>query len=310
MQSLTPIIHIGFPKTGTTWFQKQLYPQIEDIYFFSREELIEHIINIDIFSFDPEKARENMVKLANGKRIVICDELLVGGLDIPFGLGEFIKIMADRLYAVFPDAIIIAFIRNQVDILASAYFQYIRSGGTYSVKKYLSADKTFNTFFKNHLLYSLKFFQFDLTIGYYEKLFSTSRVTVYLYEDFKANTESFVKKFLNDMGLQTTKPINFWTIENLRFSKPLIVSMRFANHFYAKNTARKNYWINIPKLYALFLQLHLRLNKWNMLSRWRKSSSILGEKRTQHICNYYKAHNQNLARYADLDRLKNNSYPL
>lgn len=310
MQNFQPIVHIGYPKTGTTWFQKQLYPKVKDIYFFSREELIEHLINIDIFSFDPPKARRELETLANGKRMVICEELLVGGLDIPFGLGEFIKVMADRLRLVFPDAEIVIFVRNQVDIIASAYFQYIRSGGTYSVRKYLNANKTFNAFFKNHLLYSLKFFQFDLTIRYYEKLFTKEQVSVFLYEDFKTNTEQFVEEFLGEFNLGFPKTVSHKTIENLRFSKPLIVSMRFFNHFYAKNTARKSHWINVPKFYALFLQTHLYLNRWAVLSRWRKSTSILGKNNIEKINNFYKASNQNLAKYVELKQLRNFNYPL
>ena len=310
MKSNHPIIHIGFPKTGTTWFQKQLYPKIEDAYFFSREELVMYLINIDVFTFCPEKARAQLEKLADNKRIIICEELLVGGLDIPYGLGEFIKLMADRIYAVFPDGEIVIFTRNQEEILASAYFQHIRSGGTFSVAKYINSAKTFNTFFKNHLLYSLDFFRFDITIGYYEKLFTKNCVSVYLYEDFDSETESFLNSYLKDFNLNAIGTIEYKTIENQRFSKPLIISMRFFNHFYMKNTIRKNYWINIPILYPLFLQIHLRINRWKVFSNWRSNSSILGKKRIQVIRTFYKSSNHNLGAVVDIHKLEKYSYPL
>ena len=32
------LLHIGYPKTGTTWFQKRFYPNVENYKYYERED--------------------------------------------------------------------------------------------------------------------------------------------------------------------------------------------------------------------------------------------------------------------------------
>src|SRR3989339_295042 len=105
-----PIIHIGFPKTATTWLQKEFFPNVANINFVQREDIIEKILRPNTFEIDFASTK-NYFK--NKKRTVICDEILVGGLDACFGNGAFIKETGMRLKQIFDEAEIIIFIRNQ-----------------------------------------------------------------------------------------------------------------------------------------------------------------------------------------------------
>lgn len=305
---LSPIIHIGYPKTGTTWYQKHYYPQLQNCRYFSRNELIRLLIDVDALTFNPQKVRKQFEQLAEGKRIVICEELLLGGLDIPFGNGEFIKVMADKLVSVFPDATIIVFIRNQAEMLASAYFQYIRSGGTYSIDYYLRLKNRFNPFYKTYLLPNLNNFKYKNIIDYYSTIYSSSKVQVYLFEEFRSQPAIFLEHFKENLQVQYVEDPKHSIVENLRFNKLYLTIMRFTNHFSYLNTARKNYWVNIPYLYYNILRFLTWSNKFSIFNSLRKTDYILGKKRINYIKTYYNENNKELSRYISLKKLAECGY--
>ena len=129
-----PIIHIGYHKTATSWFQKSFYRLVGNAVYLDRKRVRYAFMNTTAFMFDPDKVKENL--RVNG-RPILCEENLCGHYDNGGLLEALSKDMAYRLHAVYPDGQIIIFIRNQIDMIRATYLQYVRTGGTRSLRRFL-----------------------------------------------------------------------------------------------------------------------------------------------------------------------------
>ena len=303
-----PIIHIGFPKTGTTWLQKEFFPNVEDINFIQRNDIIEYILKPNTFEFDPNLAKKYF---ENGKRNVICDEILVGGLDVCFGNGAFIKETGNRLKQIFNEAEIIIFIRNQPSIVASAYFQYIKAGGNFSATKFLNKSNKHYSFLVNQMLFSYDIFKFDQCISFYKKLYGNENVQVFLYEDFNENKTDFLNKFKQKYNLKIdVETLNIQTYQNQRYKNFIIKLARFTNSFSLKRTIFKYYIFHIPYFYNLCHRVYIKLNKYCFFIKNSSDESIIGKKNMKIVNDYYKESNKNLIEKHGVENITKYNYPL
>ena len=132
------IIHIGYPKTGTTWLQNSLFPKIKNYTCVERDFILKELILINAFEFNEQKAQQVFYnQYGNDKNVIISLEGFVGTTYSSDLNGFYSKEVAIRLKKVFPEAKIMIGIRNQLTIIPSTYLQYIRGGGTHNVKNYL-----------------------------------------------------------------------------------------------------------------------------------------------------------------------------
>lgn len=301
------IIHIGYPKTGTTWFQKNFYPKIEGSCFLNRKIMCEHIIFKDVFDFNPIIIKEKLDKISNDQRVLICEELLLGGLDIGYGSGEFIVQNAKRLKELFGNSTVVIFIRNQQSILESSYSQYIKSGGTYSVKKYIGLKGRFNRQFQNYHLFNPRLYNYYNIIKMYSDFFGKENVHVFFYEDFERNPVQFIDDFCIHFCLKRNEKININQKENARLSSFLVSFLRFLNLFTRRNTPFKNYIIDLPRFYSLLIFITYYLSKSKIMNRFpfrfNKFTKVW-------INNYYKSSNGLLQKFVDPQKLKDYGYPL
>lgn len=136
-----PIFHIGYHKTGTTWFQVNYYPRIYDLQLISREETQKILLKPRPFDFSLDKVK-NQINSNTQKRLVFCDEELSGNIHNGGLNGLLTKEIGYRIKESFPNAIVVLFIRNQIDMIASVYNQYVKKGGTLSIEKYLFPDQS------------------------------------------------------------------------------------------------------------------------------------------------------------------------
>ena len=102
------IFHIGFHKTGTTWFQNYYYP------FVTNASYINAINTKDIFvdknAFDTNY--ENLKLIDDSNTLIFCHEELSGNIHTG-GMNAYVtKGIANRIKSIYPDAKIIIFIRN------------------------------------------------------------------------------------------------------------------------------------------------------------------------------------------------------
>ena len=137
-------IHIGLPKTATTFFQEIVFPNIPTVYYIGRPytqgnyafNLLQYA---DDVLYNPSFLKEELSLIENSASrkefILISDELFYG-----YPLYNFINrsSIAKRLSETIPDAEIILFLRNQEDLILSLYNQYIKAS-----KVYMKLDRSF-----------------------------------------------------------------------------------------------------------------------------------------------------------------------
>ncbi len=215
-----PVIHVGLPKTGTTFIQNEVLEKSDQIFYVGRPYTQEGrafnmIQYCDDTLYDEAAVRDEINALkrrAEGRKIVISDEMLAGS---PlFGFRNRSSI-ARRLHRYFPDARIVVCLRNQVDILASYFRQVTAVGWNGSVldERYVHGtgnglsfdawqeeadwDKS-RRFVSHHSMMSMAYFKYSTLLDLYDQLFDD--VTVLLYEDFRDKRRCFFEAWASVAG--------------------------------------------------------------------------------------------------------------
>ncbi len=137
------LIHVGLEKTGTTWLQRNLFEArrgIELEYEGDLGTIYDALVVPAERDFSPEAARAAFAPLIDaarrsGRLAVISAEALAGR---PFHAKHFREANLRRLAAAFPEARILATIREQTAIIGSMYGQYVRYGHTSSLREALA----------------------------------------------------------------------------------------------------------------------------------------------------------------------------
>lgn len=78
-----PIVHIGFHKTATSWFQQSVYPLVTSHRMIDRDLIRATFVDGDAFSFDPAAARTALGMDAAGLPLLLCEEKLSGRQSVP-----------------------------------------------------------------------------------------------------------------------------------------------------------------------------------------------------------------------------------
>ena len=290
MQS--PLIHIGYPKSGTTWFQNRFYPSVKNAAFIPRKEIQDHIIRPYAIGFDPSRAKEHF-KNKSASRILICEELLMASVRSGGFNGFILKDLAHRLKTVFQDGHIVIFIRNQPEMITSAYGQYIKGGGRSGIDQYLYHRNA--KFYVGLTQFSFPYLEYDRIIEFYEDLFP-GRVSVYPYERFLAGRRDFLHKYCNSFDLDVD-------LENLDLSH---LNKRLNVPSYTKWRNR----LRIPKKISLSRISGGRLTHESIFRHRRSPLDILGRKNYDYVLNYYREGNQKLITLHGLNDIKDFNYPL
>jgi len=196
-----PILHIGYHKTGTSWFQKSLYPSVTNAVYLDRRKVRDAFLNTTAFSFDIEHARR---LLACDGRPIICEEGLTGYFGNAGLLEALSKDVASRLHAVYPKGEVVIFIRHQLEAIRANYLQYVRGGGTRSLKRFLfpyAYERDYANRWHKKPLFSLERFAYSRLIDHYRQVFGSRQVHVFCYEEFAADPRSFAASFAETFGL-------------------------------------------------------------------------------------------------------------
>ena len=295
------LIHVGYPKTATTWFQNQLFPLIENYHIIDKELIKEKVIYQNMISV-------NDFNIQHSKNVLISVEALVGSLLTGNAHGIFTKEIASRLADLFPDAKIILFIRNQPDMIVSSYLQYIRMGGTYNCHKFLFQRKNL-THYHSIYQFALDMLKYDAVIELYTGLFGKSNIYIYLYEDFNENPVQFVSDFIATFDISVDSGKINYQRKKAGYNKTAIFFARGINRFTHKYVMNKHYFMHLPLAYEAGRSAAGFINRFDFLGRVRNPVQILGQKKYAYICDYYKESNQNLINKYHLHAVEKYNYP-
>lgn len=294
------LFHIGYPKTATTWFQESFFPRVKNYRYIHRDITNKHFFFSDSFTFNSTEVKHELGLDQSNEKLLLSSELMVTAINFSWQSGNYARVCAQKIKEVFPSAQIIIFLRNQQSLFASAYQQYLKNGGTYSLKKYLYSGRVFAF---EHLL-------FDLMIEYYDSLFGKENVHIFFYEEFRRDPDSFLDDFCKKFDFKIDLNEIPQGRVNRGLRKGMVLPLRFFNFFHYKPIGRKNYLFHLPGMIRFINQAIIPLNRFNIFGEFLKTEDLLDQKDYEAFRNYYSVSNRRLAKRVGEDILKNYGYYL
>ncbi|MDD3567089.1 MAG: sulfotransferase [Bacteroidales bacterium] len=300
---LNPIIHIGYNKTGTIWFQNNFFPLVENASLLNRDLVHKLLVRTNFFTFNPFEVR-GMLDKESEKRIIISEEeFSLTARAQPHIKTAIIK----QLHHVYPNAQIVVFIRNQVDRLLSLYLYYLKqNGGTYSFHNFIFKKNWLKT---NLIDLKLENSKYHYYLNFISDVFGQSNVHIYLYEEFANNNIAFLKKFCNTHSLVVDlNRINFHR-ENKALKKNFIPIARFINLFTKPRIVDRSHILTVPYLDRVCRKIYPKLNSFSIWGRNAVPEDLLSTESIEYLNNYYRNSNRILAEKYSLP-LEKYGYPI
>ncbi|MDD4384168.1 MAG: hypothetical protein PHD06_03215 [Bacteroidales bacterium] len=299
---MKPIIHIGFPKTGTTWFQREFYPYVLHRKYLDHNKIFgPYVFNISPFDYCYSS---ELLKIFRDPSVIICDEGLIGSN--PYVSKE----MLYRVKKIFENSSIILFIRNQEDMLVSKYSQYVLGAyGTQSAPRYFSWDPGWSRL-QNFQKFHYDYLKYDVIINYLHHIFGEDDVYVYLFEDFSENPKEFLRQFSKEHGLDISlEGINF-SPNNTGMRRKLIPFVRFLNIFTRYKIRDKYFIIHIPRWHLFAKTVYTYLNKFKIFGSKPTLKQLVGNEKYNSILNEFRKSNANIVDRFSREKLIKHKYPL
>lgn len=203
-------IHVGMPKTGSTFLQQVVFRHFADIDYWEIFEhpstyYIERIANSNYLNFNPEWTRKlkAMVEASPSSKILISFEGLFGSYSNNYKSNyTSARILKD----IFPEAKIILCIRRQEDLLTSNYAQLVSEGYSGSFNGYVNFNSRTKEFdferIESRISINLPSLTFSPYIEHYRSLFGASSVHVVPFELMKKDIHDFVRSLADFIGIE------------------------------------------------------------------------------------------------------------
>ncbi len=302
-----PIFHIGYPKTATSWLQSSLFPNVKNANYIHRGDTAHSFIQCSHWDFDPDAVRQKYSEFAAKKMIFSLEGFI--GTAHNFGLNGYMTYEhALRIKRTYPNAKIVLFIRKQTDIIASSYAQYIKGGGTYSLKKFLYHQSFINI--GGLMLFNWQYFEYHHVIHLYKDLFGDENVHVFLFEDFVRNKQEFIRSFCSLLNLEVDiGQISLFRV-NPGYRRGIKWMAKISNRFTERKMPNKYYLLHIPGWFRFSKQILLRLNKYRIFGKHLDSKDYLRGKIRKEVSDYYRQSNNILLSEHKLEQIRDFEYPL
>lgn len=281
---------IGYHKTGTSWFQYELFSRNACFHMLNRKLVRDTLVAPGSLEFNPSHARETFERefqKAGEDQIVVLAEEELSGNPHNGGKGGYAeKELAERLQRTFADdeLHVNLVLRNQPDMIHSTYRQYVKMGGRLNLKRYLHPPAG-----DRRDYFSYRYFRYSPMVSYCRSVFGEA-LHVFLYERFADDSEDFLKRFLRENGLEGLK-VQADTDRriNASISSSAANLQRLVNHISVVSDLNSENLINLPALGKVTRKL---------LVRWKagkRGSGELGLGLKQEIEEEYRNDNRKLA---------------
>jgi hypothetical protein len=196
----TPLLHIGYQKTGTTWFQDLVFndPSFGFIAPLGSKDMINLVVAPHELDYDHEETRlyfDRAMETARSQALVpvFSQERFSGH---PHSGSYDSKLIALRLRKLLDDAHVLIVLREQSAMILSSYNQYIRREGAISLTSYVAVRDRWRI-----PLFDPDQFKYHRLIQLYFDLFGREKVLVLPYEVFVAEPVKFTEQILTHAGI-------------------------------------------------------------------------------------------------------------
>lgn len=222
------------PRTATTFLQRQFFPQLSEINYFGLpytqiNPAFQRLMYADESLYNPRDIQKELQQIAEEK-VLFSNENFIGQ-SLFWHFGNRTRI-AQRLQAAMPDATIILFLRNQPDLLRSAYEIALQESETKSLSEFVRGKlprydmqeyrqnpavnlfdyAEFDTY---HAVEHIACYDFLPLIKLYKGLFK--QVEVFLFEDFKRKPAHTLKRLTDVLDISVSDDF----LQQLAQEKPL-----------------------------------------------------------------------------------------
>lgn len=199
--------HIGLHKTGSTFLQKEVFPNIPQNnfkYIGGIVDRFKELVYQDPVFYNADHTRIQLEKLMDKDKInLISDENLSGD---PQNGGIYRSSIIAKIYQCFPNAKIILFIRRQDNWAISNYRGSIRRGSNLSLENFflpvLNPQKAWVRRYPNPTIELFKYYYF---VDYIKNTFGEDGLLLLPYESLKENPTKIIKKICLFMNVDTPK---------------------------------------------------------------------------------------------------------
>jgi len=233
------LLHVGFHKTATTWFQSELFSRPElDFVPLGERNLVHQAFCIP-HPLEPggpgvrrilAEARE---ATAAGRYFVISHERLSG---YPASGGYDSRLIAERLRRHFPNARVFCLFREQRAMILSAWRQQVVDGGGLSLRHFIDPPEPH---IRRLPLFDPAMYRYSLLLGHYRALFGEDHVQFRPYEAFCAQPASIlagIAELLDHPRLRRAAAAlaSSMSAPNPSLSMPVLHCQRFMNAHFAR----------------------------------------------------------------------------
>lgn len=221
------ILHIGMQRTGTTFLQNSIFPNIQEVNLanfyrhdgikfdmLGREDVQSILTNIEKYEYNTvykkiyRHFQDDKINLISNENIY-CEMWTKKDKRVE-------KI--EKTKEFFPNAKIIFGIRDKRDLLLSWYKKYVVNGGTLSFQDF------------KQVTVNIDKFDYGSYTKYLLELFGKENVYIYRFEEMKRDIYSFVNGICNFMGVDSPNFKNKkW---NVGYSLWQLKTSLILNHFF------------------------------------------------------------------------------
>lgn len=310
MFHMQTLLHIGYSKTATSWFQVNFYPKVKNYHYIPRSIIQEHFLDKNPLDYNSKEVK-SFFRNYRHDNVIICEEQLLGRLQAGGALGFQTKEVALRLKETLSNPKIIIFIRNQFDIILSTYFQYIKNGGNYGIHKYFGLNKKNGKGkYRRLVLLNIDYFNYYRIIKYYSDLFGRENLYIYLYEELKEHQIDFLKFFSSDFNFDIDYEKLNLKLVNESYRRFLFYLKRLLNTFTEDGPLFKYYLFHIPRINRISRKVFNKLNDYRIFGKKLDKSNLLKKDDINYILTYFSDTNRRLIKEFGLNKITDYNYPL
>lgn len=178
------LVHIGMPKCGSTWLQRQLFKPVNG--YLLRYGPMESRLAFAEGGRDDWQPPEKLLglKRAGGRVPTISGEMLAGD---PLTGGHDRDLILSRLHSTLPRARILIVIREQADMFRSLYKLLVNWGYDATPEELLREERP-----GDGRYFRLDYLRYDRLIADYQAAFGRGRVLVLPFEMFRDEPQRFL----------------------------------------------------------------------------------------------------------------------
>jgi hypothetical protein len=186
------LLHIGYPKAGSTFLQKWFSEHPEIIYVDNTLCGFRNALDICEFAYKFSD-KEDSCFVTSNEALSVWFKLSGIGINItPINIKQHQKKVCKILKQLYPDAKVLIVTRGYEQALNSFYSEYLKHGGHYQFDEYLALfAPLFNDYFDHNYL-----------INIYENTFDKENILLLPFELLQENSKKFIYKIETFLGLK------------------------------------------------------------------------------------------------------------